>query len=290
MDGIIMHERTASQLADFAASPHHALLLTGPDGIGKTTLARMLALQILALEERQLTNYPYFLLAGTENGGNISIEEVRRIHKFLQLKTTGSAPLRRIILMQHTDGLTTEAQNAFLKLLEEPPADTLTILTAHSKQSLLPTILSRVQIVAVYPPAQEVLHQHFTNAGQAADTINRAYFLSGGLPGLMYGLLQDDTEHPLLEQVVVAKELLQKSPFERLAMADTLAKQKTGIAPLLDALQRIASSGIKQAGEKQDTKALRRWHALRKEASVAQDAISKSANGKLTLTKMLLHM
>lgn len=287
---LVIHPRTQEQLRSFTDAPHHALLLAGPDGIGKTTLATHIAQHILGLPPGQLQHYPYFLLAGSDDSGTISIEEVRRIHAFLRLKTTGTAPIRRVVIVQHADGLTTEAQNAFLKLLEEPPADTLIILTAGSKYGLLPTILSRVHVLPVHAPEQTVLQAFFEAAGHHGDTIQRTYFLSGGLPGLMHGLLHGGQDHPLLEQVTVAKELLGKSLFERLALVDALAKQKAGIGPLLDALQRIAGSGIKLASQKQDPKALRQWHSVRKEALLAQEALAKNANSKLLLTKMLLHM
>lgn len=287
---LIIHPRTQEQLRSFVDVPHHAVLLAGPNGIGKTTLATYIARQVLGLQPEQLQHYPYFLLAGSDDSDTISIEEVRRIHAFLRLKTTGTAPIRRVVVVQHADGLTTEAQNAFLKLLEEPPADTLIILTAGSKHELLPTILSRVHVLPVHTPEQAALQAFFETSGHPSDAIQRAYFLSGGLPGLMHGLLQGGQEHPLLEQVTVAKELLGKSLFERLAMVDALTKQKVGIGPLLDALQRIAGSGIKLASQKQDTRALRQWHSVRKEALLAQEALAKNANSKLLLTKMLLHM
>jgi DNA polymerase III subunit delta' len=287
---ITLHDRTQKQLEQFIAAPHHALLLVGPDGIGKTTLAHHITLQMLSLKPEQLASYPYLLHIRTEPGATVSIETVRSINKFLQLKTSGTAAIRRIVIVEHADGLTGEAQNAFLKLLEEPPADTMIILTVQGKRSLLPTIMSRVQIIAIQTPSEPTVRQHFAGRGSNDTDITKAYFLSGGLPGLMNSLLNDDTEHPLIAQVTTAKTLLQKSTFERLAMVDGLTKQRGDLDKLLDALLRIAATGIKQAGIKKDTRSIGQWHRIRKEVVEARDALAGSANSKLVLTKMLLHM
>lgn len=286
---LVIHTTTARHLDDLVANPHHALLLVGPNGIGKAALVTMLAARLLGLTPAKLRGYPYYLFLGPSESGTISIESVREVQKFLQLKTVGKKSTRRVVCIEHADGLTQEAQNALLKLLEEPPADTVIILTAENKRTLLPTILSRVHVLAVHPPTQSELEVYFAKQA-TADAIRKAYFLSGGLPGLMAAILQEDQEHPLLTQVAVAKELLQKSVFERLAMVDALTRQKSALNQLLEALIRIAASGLKQAGASNDQKALQRWHGIQKEVFLAQDAIARSANSKLALTKMLLYM
>ncbi len=287
---LVIHPSTVRQTKAFVASPHHAMLLIGADGVGKTSIVTRLAAELLAISEDKLAQYPYYLFLEPAETGTVSIEMVRGIQKFLQLKTTGTNPIRRIVCLEHADGLTKEAQNALLKLLEEPPADTVIILAVQSKRALLPTILSRVQTLQVTPPLQEELEAFFADKTSSKDDVRKAYFLSGGLPGLMAGILTNDQQHPLLSQVAVAKELLQKPLYERLGMIDTLTKQKTTLASLLEALARIADSGLRQASVTQDDKNLRRWHGIKKEIFEAQEGLSCSANSKLVLTKMLLHM
>jgi hypothetical protein len=163
-------------------------------------------------------------------------------------------------------------------------------LTAESVRSLLPTIQSRVLHIPIQTPDQTALFQYFIDQGKAETAMTQAFFLSGGLPGLMSALLDDEQEHPLLTHVSAAKELLQKSTFERLAMVDGLAKQKASLNNLLEALLHIALSGQQQAAVKQDAARIKQWHRIRKEVQSAQEALAGSANSKLVLTKMLLHM
>lgn len=286
---LVINRQTEQQLKQLIANPSHAVLLLGPDGIGKTAISLYVSQIILSLQPTELESYPYFYHLQPE-GSAISIAAVRDIQKALRLKTTGTTSIRRIICIDHADALTQEAQNALLKILEEPPADTVLILTAHHKHALLPTILSRTQIITVHAPAQQQLEQHFIEMGSNATAVQRAYFLSGGLPGLMHGMLHNKTEHPLLAQVAAAKDFLKQTTFERLASIDTLTKQKETLNPFLEALVRIASSGLMQAANRGDIKGIRQWHSIRNEVTKAQDALQRSANAKLVLTKMLLHI
>jgi len=283
MDGLILHEATQAQLDNFVANPSHALLLTGPNGIGKMAVAEALAATMLAT---QLASHPYHLTIRPD-GTSISINEIRNLQKFLLLRTTGERPLRRSVIIEYAHMLTTEAQNAFLKILEEPPADTLIILTADSPRSLLPTILSRTQHIAVNVPTESQLQPLLQNSDKDTAAIKQAYFLSGGLPGLLSALLSEEA-HPLTASVNIAKEMLQKEPFERLAMVDGLSKQREVALGVAEALERIAQAGLAGAGTKQDTARIKQWHKVRKSSLEAQRALQASANAKLALDTLCL--
>lgn len=286
MTELIIHATTKSQLDRIIKNPAHALLLLGLNGIGKGSIARELVASLLRVAPEQAITHAYVKNVEPAND-TISIDQIREVQKFLQLKTVGTGQIRRIVCLEHADALTPEAQNALLKLLEEPPADTVIILTAQHKRRLLPTILSRVQTVQVLSPTQDQLASHFS--GQTDEDVRKAYLLSGGLPGLMQGILADDQSHPLLQQVVVAKDLLRTPAFERLAAVDALVKQKESLDTLLSAFERIAQSGLAQAGNAANTNQIKHWHALQKEVFLTRDALAKNANPKLALTNMFLN-
>ena len=286
---LILHEVTRQQIEQFMANPAHAALIAGPDGIGKASLAEHVAATLLGLETAKLASYPHFLRVEPD-GASISIEKIRDLQRFLQLKTIGTHPLRRALIIEHANALTTEAQNAYLKLLEEPPADTLMLLTVSSPRALLPTILSRVQTITVHPPAEDQLQPLLQASGKDETTLRQAYFLSGGLPGLLAALLGGDETHPLLASVSTAKEILQKQPFERLGLVETLSKQKGSAGAVLDALERIAQAGLDGASTKHDDARLKQWHNIRKQTLSARQALSRSGNTKLTLSNLFLHL
>lgn len=78
----------------------------------------------------------------------IGINNVRTLQKTISLKPINSS--KKIVLIKNSENITIEAQNALLKTLEEPPEDTIIILSASAKEALLPTILSRCKIVEFY--------------------------------------------------------------------------------------------------------------------------------------------
>jgi len=290
IDSLVLHDTTKEQLLRFIANPSHALLLSGPDGIGKSSVAEALVSTILNIEPGKLATYPHYSKVSAAPNASISIEAIRELQKFLQLKTIGTNPYRRAVLIEHAQGLTTEAQNAYLKLLEEPPADTLLVLTVDSPRSLLPTILSRLQTITITVPGEAALQQLFAASTKDKTVQTQAYFLSGGLPGLLSALLDDGQEHPLLQSVATAKEILQKSTFERLALVDGLSKQKNTVIGVLAALERIAQTGIQGATAKEDATRIKQWHRIRKSTLEARESIERSANAKLVLSDLFLQL
>lgn len=286
-NSIVLSERTAVQFARLLEHPAQAILLNGPAGSGKRFAAEHLAARLLNISISTLANQAYVTVLAPERG-TLSIEAVRELQQFMRLKTVGRQAVRRVAIIEQAHTLTPEAQNALLKLLEEPPLDTVLILTVENKRALLPTILSRVQAITVDPPTMEQLRAYFKS--QHVERFDQAYSLSGGLPGLLAALLADESEHPLLASVQQAKLLLQQSTFERLAAIDALAKQKDEATHVLEALQRIAQAGIAQAANREDAARLRRWHHILKEVRSAQNALAENASTKLVLSNVMLRI
>jgi len=286
---LVLHPHTKRHVAQFAASPSHAVLLVGSNGIGKLSLAQTMVAKVLGLEYEKLASHPYFTIVRSDKD-SISIDAVRELQRFLQLKTLGNGKLRRAAIIEHAERLTIEAQNAFLKLLEEPPEDTLMVLAADNQRGLLPTILSRTQLLTVYAPAEADLKQHFAQLSKDGAAINQAYLLSGGLPGLMHALLENDQSHPLMIGVATAKEVLQKSTFERLAMVEPLSKQKEDAKYMLEALQHIAQTMLDTAAGKADQAKVKQWFQILRTAATAREALSNNANAKLVLDNVMLSL
>lgn len=284
----LLHPHTKAHVAQFIEQPSHAVLLVGPNGIGKTYIAEQIIAGVLGIDRTKQAAHPYISQIRAEKD-SISIEAVRVLQRFLQLKTTGKGTFRRAVLIEHAEQLTIEAQNAYLKLLEEPPADTLMILTADTVRALLPTILSRLQTITINAPSEESTRGYFKDQGTTT-AVNQAYFLSGGLPGLMHALLDKDASHPLLPAVAAAKEILQKSTFERLAMVESMSKQREEARYMLDALQHIAQTGLDQAAKREDVARIKQWHHILKTTATAAEALAINANTKLTLSNLMLHL
>jgi len=87
--------------------------------------------------------------------------------------------------------------------------------------------------------------------------------------------MADDQTHPLYQAVIDAKALLQKTIFERLAAIDSISRDKLQVPLLVEALERIAQTGLEQAAIKKQAPALKRWHQLLETLVYTRNAIEK---------------
>ena len=168
------HERAIEQFrrAWDSRSLHHAWLLTGPRGVGKAHFARAAATRLLAEAagpsfDAEGVNTPEdhriakLVEAGShpdmrwlqrlpkEKGEglarNISVKQIRELGEFIGL-TAALSPWRTVVI-DPVDDLEREGANALLKMLEEPPPNTIFFLVSHAPGRLLPTIRSRCRRV-----------------------------------------------------------------------------------------------------------------------------------------------
>ena len=167
---ILGQDRAVKQFADAWATRklHHAWLLAGPKGTGKATFAHAAARRVLAeaagppfelpgldspddhpivklIEAGSHPDMRWLERLPKEKGEglarDISIDQVRALGEFMSM-TAGLSPWR-VAVIDSMDELNREASNALLKMLEEPPANTLFFLVSHAPGRLLPTIRSR---------------------------------------------------------------------------------------------------------------------------------------------------
>lgn len=285
MKGLALNPLTEQQLENFTAKPAHAIMLVGPTGSGKHTLAVTAVETVLQLPSGSFDTHPYTLLLAPEDGKAIGIETARQLERFLALKVPAASDYHRGIIIEDAHLLTTEAQNALLKTLEEPPEGTILVLTASHEQAVLPPIRSRVQLIPVGRVERGSLEAHFSKQDFDTDSTARAYDISGGLPGLMHALLHE-SDHPLVEATEQARLLLSSTVYERLALVDGLAKQKALALDATVILQQMARLSLQKATGPTSKK----WHRVLKASYEANEALAANAQPKLVLTKLMLSL
>ena len=208
-----------------AEHPPHALLLVGPDGVGKTTLALDLAAGMLCLDANPAArpcrvcaacrkvehgNHPDLHRLAPEGAGQqIRVGQVQALAAELAL-----LPLEgrfRLAIVEHAQRLNLDAQNALLKTLEEPPSDVCLILAADDSSTLLATVVSRCARLRLGPVASELIAELLDQAGLADRSRGAALArLCGGRPGAALAL----AHRP---EAVIAQERLVRTLIDLLS-------------------------------------------------------------------------
>lgn len=280
---ILQSNVTKKQIDNFIASQKQSLGLFAPNGFGKFTIAKFIASKILKTEN--ISNNPNILIIKPDEKGNILVDEVRRIVAFIKLKTASKQKTSRIIIIKNAELLTETVQNLLLKPLEEPPGDVLVILCANSTQSMLSTVLSRIDIINLTAPEITQVKQYFSE-GFSVEQIEKSWIIAQGRVGLFCSIL-NNSDHPLLEQITLAKKFISYNPYQKTIAIGDLAKEN--LVTFLDALLLVAESGFYNS-LKNDSQQYLFWHKLRKSTLQAIKEYQAKANSKLILTKLVVNL
>lgn len=285
---ILLNKKTRDEMEAALNAESHAFIFKGEDGAGKTYAARWFSSSKLGFGKlgRELDDYPYFLTISPE-GGTIGISSIRRLHEFFLLKTIGTNKIKRVALIEDAHRLTLESQNALLKLLEEPPEDTLLVLTANEATKLKDTIYSRVQHIYVHPVSLPESIDYFSRDKKQSD-IKKNFLMSGGNAGLLAALLKE-LDHPLKQAIHDAKSLLVKNSYQRLLEVDVLSKDKQQTALIIRAFKVISKSALIHA-RKSDNKSITKLLSMYKKSLIAEANLKHNPNHKLLLTELFLNL
>lgn len=219
----------------------HAYLLTGPSGVGRRSLALRLAQAIQCQTPaspgvpcqacrtcRQIEagqNIDLMVTQAEAEGGTLKVEQVREVTKFLSLKPYQS-PFK-IVLFLRFEEANANAQNALLKTLEEAPAHALLILTADNAEQLLPTIVSRCEVIRLRPTSAAAVMEFLASRGVETEKARLLGHLAGGRPGYALRLAADEKMLAFrAEKLDDLRDLLSSSYRARFAYAEKLAKEK----------------------------------------------------------------
>jgi DNA polymerase-3 subunit delta' len=217
----IFNERTQLELDRYVMRLPHALGVYGEQGSGLKTAAEYIA--TICSAETTVILPEKNDKVDVENG-SITIEVVRRLYGMTRSKSDH----RRCVIITAADTMSHAAQNAFLKLLEEPVKNVSFILLAHHPQRLLATVRSRLQMQRILPLTDGQSAALLDQLG-VTDTTKRQQllFLAAGRPAQLAYLSEDEVaftaEAALLRQ---ARTFVQGSQYERLVAAQAIKGSK----------------------------------------------------------------
>ena len=256
---LIGHEWAVNLLSRHIASDQvrHAYLITGPDGVGKRTLAMRFAQALNCTDSKkpgefcgqcrackfvQRKQFPDLHIVEAEDvGGILKVEQVRELQH--QLALSPYEGKRRVALLLRFHEANDNAANALLKTLEEPAPKVVMLLTAQSKETLLPTISSRCEILQLRDVSSDQIEEALVERGEGHEKAALLARLAAGRPGWAFQyasnpeLLDERTEH--LEDLInlIKTDRLERfKHIERLTRAWEQERKRGGEHPRLRAL------------------------------------------------------
>jgi len=242
--GLLGHEWAVDLLQGHLVNQRsrHAYLITGPQGIGRRTLAIRLAQalnctqlgwpalpcgQCRACRLIENMQHPDFSVVQAEEAGRaLKVDQIRELQRTLSL-----APYEakyKIALMLCFEDANPNAANALLKTLEEPPPHVIMLLTASDTEALLPTIISRCELIRLRPLSIDQVSLGLQTCWQLpAAQAHLLAHLSCGRPGYALKLSQNpEALEQRQNQLDELHSLLSTSRVGRFSYAEELVKDK----------------------------------------------------------------
>lgn len=249
MQNLLGNRRLLEQLNTAAVENRvaHAYLLCGGEGSGKKTLAALMSRMFLCPEggcghcpvcdKLEKGIHPDVIwLSGASKSGNYTMEQIRDLRR--EALVYPNEGRRKIYILENAHRLTPNTQDAFLKILEEPPEFVVFILLCSDESKLLSTIHSRVLRLAMETPERaESERWLLEQTGEAPDLIRTALGISGGNPGQALALLSDGS---LQQQIQRCEEfcrmLADASVYNVAAFSHQLAADREQFAAFVQLL------------------------------------------------------
>ncbi|EES92307.1 MULTISPECIES: DNA polymerase III subunit delta' [Clostridium] len=187
----------------------HAHLIVGEDGIGKSLMAREIALKILGkVEKRDYVDIIQWRIE--KNKQSIGVDNIRDIIKEVNKKPYEED--KKVIIIYQGERMTIEAQNAFLKTIEEPPKGVFIILLTSNLQFMLETIKSRCQVHKLkrlnFKDMERYIKREYPNLDD--NEVRQVIIFSDGIPGRCKIFLEDESFKEIRHNIIKILFTLQK--------------------------------------------------------------------------------
>ncbi|MFA5070140.1 MAG: DNA polymerase III subunit delta' [Patescibacteria group bacterium] len=242
----------------------HAYLFLGEKNLGKETVARLF-FQSLVCVNREKTKdsaipcqkcefclaykkdgFPdLYTLKRLEEKNQISIEQVRLLLHFLSLRPHSS--VYKLVLIKNAEDLSLEAANSLLKILEEPPPNTVFILISENERAVPSTVISRSQLIRFNRVSSAEISAYLKERGLAPNLVRRLTVLAQGRPGLALDLAADNVNYKNYQAKISA----------------SLPLFKANIAQKFEAIKKIRSElAVREEGRNQLSEEIGRYQGI----------------------------
>ncbi|HEY8886192.1 MAG TPA: AAA family ATPase [Candidatus Microsaccharimonas sp.] len=276
MPNAYIHPHTQQRLDILVRDLPQSIVLTGPEGVGLSSIVSYIA--------DTLQTKPIYILPEKDEKvdiekGVITVDVIRRLYAMTKTIETGI----RFIVIDYAERMGVQAQNAFLKLLEEPGKNTHFILLTHAASKLLPTIRSRVQLIEVHPITL-AQSEALLDTLKVNDATKRSQllFIAAGLPAALTLLASDDKAFQSRAQIIRdARTFIQGTMYDRLKLSLSYKDNREGSLTLLLDGMKLLQGSLKSGNNPEQVKII---SALLK----AHERIEANGNVRLQLASAMV--
>ena len=233
--------------------PVHAYLLTGARGLGKRTLAKVLASALFCVSENKPCgqceacrrmydgNEPDLLTVFSDDGSTIGVDQVREIIQKVSQHAFGTG--YRVVLIEPVERMTLQAQNCLLKSLEEPIANVVFLLMTHELTATLGTIASRCIRLKLTPWPDEILEETLLSLGHSQSSVVNVLPRCGGNIGMALEML-DESKLDRDAQAFAMEALSIANDASSVALSTRLKEDKGGAESYLNAIEQAIHQAL----------------------------------------------
>lgn len=283
----------------------HAHILVGDDGIGKSPLATAIAIKLIGKDEnREYIDIVHWTIE--KNKSSIGVGAIRDLTEEINKKPYEGD--KKIIIIHQGDKMTTQAQNALLKTIEEPPKNVFIFILCENLQSILDTIKSRCQVHRLNPlresEIRDFLKTKYSSLDEEQIKILQAF--SDGIPGKAEVLIHNEDFNNIRQGIIdIFKNISSISTEELLKYEDYFSKFNDSWQDVINIIITIIRDTIiyKEIGDEnliinidklQNIKEIASMFSLSKLNDIisivgdTRKTLEKNVNLSLTFTVMLL--
>jgi DNA polymerase III delta prime subunit len=235
----MLNTSTEKLIHSMSTDLHQSLLLSGDAGLGLLDVATYMCTMgktkssVVQPEKDEKVDI---------DKGTITIDAIRKLQSSAQIKTN----TKNAIIINKADTMTIQAQNAFLKLLEEPSKNIHFILVSHATSKLLPTIISRVKPIRIKRITKSQ-SENLLDSLKITDGTKRQQilFMAEGLPNEIVRLCEDQQYFDKkAETIRDAREILRGGAYQKLVIAHKYKDDRPSALMLLQDVSKILEHSL----------------------------------------------
>lgn len=275
IEQLILHPRTRTQLEQFLTHPTHALMLTGPMGVGLGTIARTIGHQLAGAN----VIYVAPTLHNKQKTTIINADDIAELGSIVRNHRDNVL----VIIIDGADCAVGGVFERMLKLIEEPVPKVYYIFTAHSLQNIPATIMSRSALIKALLPTEAdcaVLYSELDST-----VASQVKFMANRRPALIKRLTSDDnffvSESSSMQ---IAKEFMQNAVSRRMEIIDALPDKESATSLCHDLAQLVIS--LASAGRLKNSQKVTSQLLLLSETA---DRLTNNGNLRLQLTNLAIN-